>query len=308
MSLRFLDALLPRLKDSHPKIANLKTKAAMIQKGYNGERKLDYHLNLLSNEFSVLNDISLKYQHTTFQIDSLIISNHAIFIIDSKSIEGEITFDTQLQQLIQTHHQKVTSFKYPITQLESIKFSLMQWLKIRNIHGLPIFYFVSLAESSSILKVVGDENHIRKTVTFAENIPHCIMQKNNKLEGCYEPNNHLKDKIISAIMNEHVDLYIDIKKRFNITQTDILPGVVCEKCYKLKTSYNFGYWTCTNCGYKDNKGYVRGFHDYFLLFGNGISNKDAREFLMVPYKSTMTRMLQRSNLIYKKEYRKWYHK
>lgn len=278
----------------------------MLQKGLNGERKLDYHLLLLRDDYSVINDISFKYQNAIFQIDSLIISDYAIYIIDSKSIQGEITFQTNLEQLIQTYHNKEKSFKYPITQLENIKFQLMQWLERRKISGLPIYYFVSIADSSTILKVIGDENYIRRIVTFAENIPFFIMRKNSELEKQYKPQKRLRNRIVSTIMNEYKDLYIDLAKQYSIHKNEILPGVVCKKCYLLKTTYKKGTWTCSHCGYKDRTGYVRALRDYFILFGDGISNKEARRFLRVPYRTTVTRILKRSNLVYKKESRKWY--
>src|SRR5699024_2414704 len=143
-------------------------------------------------------------------------------------------------------------------------------------------------------------------VTFAENIPHYILQKNTQLSKQYKPNQQLKLNTIRTIMNEHQDLNIDIMKTFNIQPDDIRPGITCKKCRLLKTRYNYGSWTCTHCRYKDKKGYIRGIQDYFILFGNGISNKKARHFLQVPYKATMTRMLQRSNLVYNKKTKKWY--
>src|SRR5699024_7346232 len=135
----------------------------------------------------------------------------------------EITFDTNLQQLIQTHKKQVTRFKYPITQLETIKFSLMKWLQHRKISSLPIYYYVSIADSSSILKIEGNDTFIREKVTFAENIPHYILQKNTQLSKQYKPNQQLKLNTIRTIMNEHQDLNIDIMKTFNIQPDDIRP-------------------------------------------------------------------------------------
>src|SRR5699024_2477217 len=148
--------------------------------------------------------------NATFQIDSLILSRHAIFIIDSKSIDGLITFNTNLQQVTQLHQGVEKSFKYPITQLESIKFLFMKWLEARGLTGFPIFYFVSLADTSSILCVVGDEEHIRKLVTYAEGIPHYIMRKNEQVANISPVNKILQEKIRATIWREKQDLFINL--------------------------------------------------------------------------------------------------
>lgn len=211
-SLRYLQALLPRLSPTHQHYDDLQIEAAIRQKGFNGEKKLDYHLQMLNDDYKILSDITLSHNGTTFQIDSLILSQYATFIIDSKSIDGVITFNTSLQQLTQSHQGVEKSFKYPITQLESIKFLFMKWLEARGLTGFPIFYFVSIADASSILQVIGDEDYIRKLVTYAEGIPHYIMRKNEQITNISITNKILQQKITSTIFREKQDLFIDLAK------------------------------------------------------------------------------------------------
>ena len=265
LTLQVVDALTPRLHKTHPQLPFLKEQAAKLQKGYNGERKLDYYLNILSDEFSILNDITLKNKQNIFQIDSIVMTNHAIFIIESKSLEGVITLDTNLQQLVQTYQNKKFSYKYPITQLENIKFQFMQWLEQHQLSGLPIFYFLSIADSSSILNVIGDQEYLRQIVTFTENIPMLIMQKNDKLKKVYKPNSPLKNKVITTIMSKCEDFQVDILKQFRIKKEDILPGIVCNQCYQLDCEYifNSAFWYCKNCHHKMKHAHKRALNDYF---------------------------------------------
>src|SRR5690625_728302 len=93
LSLQKLDALISRLPENHPKLPMLRKQAAIEQKGFNGERKLDYHLETLSDDYSVLNNVCFSLYGKKTQIDSLIITEQAIFIIEVKSYEGIITFD-----------------------------------------------------------------------------------------------------------------------------------------------------------------------------------------------------------------------
>src|SRR5690625_4860897 len=98
LSLQKIDALIARLPERHPKMAMLRKQAAMEQKGFNGERKLDYHIESLSDDYSILNDVCFSLYGKKTQIDSLIISAQAIFMIEVKSYEGVITFDAELRQ------------------------------------------------------------------------------------------------------------------------------------------------------------------------------------------------------------------
>src|SRR5699024_10158637 len=305
-SLRYLQALLPRISPKHQHYDDLQIESAIRQKGFNGEKKLDYHLQMLGDDYKILSDITLSYKNATFQIDSLILSRHAIFIIDSKSIDGLITFNTNLQQLTQQHQGVEKGFKYPITQLESIKFLFMKWLEDRDLTGFPIFYFVSLSDTSSILRVVGDENYIRKLVTYAEGIPNYIMSKNEQITNTSPANKILKEKIRATIWREKQDLFINLAQKYKIERQQIAPGVLCGKCYQLQTVFIHGYWSCKKCGHKCKEAYRRAFLDYFLLFVNGISNKETRWFLGVNNRSTATRILQRSKLRYNPKNKKWY--
>lgn len=286
----------------------LKIQAAKAQKGLNGERKLDYHLRMLpSTIYSVLNDISFELRDITFQIDACIVSNHAIYLIDSKSIDGEAIFSTQLEQLTQKYKNKERNIKYPLTQLESNKFLIMQWLQERSLEGFPIYYFVSIADSTTIIKVIGDESHIATHVTFAENIPFYIKRQNETLEKRYPNGNPtLKNKIVTQMMQAYKDLKIDYFKKFKIDISDVQPGVICKKCYRLETTYLKGKWICQHCHYIDRFAYRRSLEEFFILFGPSISNKEARWFLRVPSRVTITKILQRSNLIYNRQNKRWY--
>jgi hypothetical protein len=61
-----------------------------IKKGYEGEVRSDIWLqqNLIDN-WLILHDLLLEYNQSTFQIDTLIITDEKIFLIDIKNFEGD---------------------------------------------------------------------------------------------------------------------------------------------------------------------------------------------------------------------------
>src|SRR5699024_12560576 len=111
-TLRVLNALVPRISNTHSMYEPLKIQAAKAQKGLNGERKLDYHLRMLpSTNYSVLNDISFELRDITFQINTCIVSKNAIYINDTKNIEGEADFSTKMKNQTQKHKNKKRKIK-----------------------------------------------------------------------------------------------------------------------------------------------------------------------------------------------------
>ena len=61
------------------------------------------------------------------------------------------------------------------------------------------------------------------------------------------------------------------------------------------TKYRGG-WRCPTCSYKSSHAHVQAIRDWFLLFGGKMTNKDCREFLNIPQRSTATRILQSMQL------------
>src|SRR5690242_19913569 len=60
-----------------------------LEKGFYGEQKFDEWLETLSDDLLILNDLLLEHNHSLFQIDTLIISQKTIYIINVKNSEGD---------------------------------------------------------------------------------------------------------------------------------------------------------------------------------------------------------------------------
>src|SRR5699024_5046245 len=184
---------------------------------------------------------------------------------------------------------------------------IMQWLQDRVLEVFHIYYFVSIADSTTIIEVIGDESYIATHMTVAENIPFYIKRQNETLEKRYPNGNPtLKNKIVTQMMQAYKDLKIDYFKKFKIDIGDVQPGVICKKCYRLETAYLKGKWICQHWHYIDGFAYRRSVAECFILLRSSISNKEARSFLRVTSRVTITNILQRSNLIYNRQNKRWF--
>lgn len=279
--LQTIDAIIARLPEGHSQLEELRYQAAIYQKGYNGERKLDYHIRSLPDSFSILNDVTLTVFDNQFQIDSLLITAHAIYIIEVKSLEGIVTFDPTLKQLTQNNGQKVEGRKYPITQVENIQFHLLRWLQLHNLDGLPIYYFIAFSEQSTIVKVTGEEEAIRKVVSHVDEIPIRLMKLDGKLAQKKSGDNQRKNQIVHTVLRHCEDFTKNIISHHQINKRDILPGVHCPNCNTLGMVRLRYKWQCEKCGNFSLDTHLNALHDWTLIYGNKITNKQCRYFLKV---------------------------
>lgn len=305
LPLRKKDAVINRLPTGHPKLPLLRKKAAQAQKGYNGERKLDYHLKSLPDAFVILNDVTLDVFGKKFQIDSLIITPHSIYITEVKSVDGTITFNTNLKQFIQNNGEKLEGYRYPITQVENIQFNLLRWLQNRKLDGLPIYYFIAFSEQSTICNVIGNEDAIRKVVSYVDEIPLRIMKMDDQLKQARSGNKQLKNRIIQAIMNECEDFDFDVFRKYGIDKSEILPGVRCPECGVLGMKRLRHKWRCEKCGACSRNAHLAALSDYALLTHHEIRNKQCRKFLMVNNRGTAHTILKRSGITLMKGTKTW---
>src|SRR5699024_652550 len=165
-----------------------------------GERKLGYHVRSLPGGLAVLAHVGLTTFGKEFRIHSLIVTSHAIYILEVKSFEGTVTFDTGLKQFIQANGEKLHGRKYPITQVENIQFHFLRWLQMRGLAGLPFYYYVLFAEPSTIIKVVGDEGAVRKVVFYVDEAPLRLMKADKWLTEGRSGNNQLKNRVVRTVM------------------------------------------------------------------------------------------------------------
>src|SRR5699024_9078489 len=107
-------------------------------KGFEGEQEIAYHLRQLNDRFTILHDVYLNPPGV--QMDYLILTERAIYIIEVKNLAGTITFDLTLDQLIRHHHGTESGFKNPITQAERQKEQLHLWLEGKGLDDIFIHY------------------------------------------------------------------------------------------------------------------------------------------------------------------------
>ncbi|GAA0436539.1 hypothetical protein GCM10008983_11570 [Lentibacillus halophilus] len=143
LPLQKLDALIPRMPASFPRLPEMKDDARKQGAGYAGELKVDYYLDMLASRYTILDDVSLRTNGKNSQIDSLVIADYSMFIVDAKHYRDQLTFDTALHQLTRSDGEVESGFEYPITQVENQKFHLQNWLQHHHLASIPSLPIIS---------------------------------------------------------------------------------------------------------------------------------------------------------------------
>lgn len=263
-------------------------------------------MNQLSSEFTIIPDVTLRWNDNPFQIDTIVISSTSIHIISVKSLEGSITFDLNNRVLIQENRGAIQQYECPITQVERHQAFLMKWLDNRNFYTIPIHYWIAFAELSTQIKINDAHEKIPNYIDYVENIPRKIQltEMQNKIERNISP--PLKMKLKSAILKEVEDFHTDILNKFNIDLNDIKHGIVCLKCLGLSVNYQYGKLLCNRCGEVSITYAINSLKDFMLIHQvTEIKNDQIMKWLKLENRHQTLRLTQKIGLKKVINSRKW---
>lgn len=248
--------------------------------GYRGEKDIDYNLSLYPHQnFFIFRDIRLKIHNKHFQIDTLIVSEKFICILEVKNYAGEIEYDPELNQLIQRNGDKIAAIKDPIVQAETQKLHLTSWLQKFNIR-IPIETLVVSSNPATILRIKQSDPAIYKKLIRTESL-HLHLDELNEMYTKSLLTKIQTRKIGDMIINENSPLHPDLIGKYNIQEHHLIQGIPCPSCGNSPMSCLYKKWTCPKCSTSEFKLHERTIFDHFLLFNKTITNKQCRKVLQL---------------------------
>jgi hypothetical protein len=204
-----------------------------LVKGYIGEQKFDVWLESLSNGWIILNDLLLEINNTIFQIDSLLMSEKSIYLIEVKNYEGDFYIENERWYTLAGKE-----IKNPLDQLDKNESLLRQLLQDLGISASikPYLIFVNpdfhLYQASMNLPIIYPTQLNRFFKRLNEQPPFLEREQLKIAEKLMSL--HLKDNPYSRIPFYSYD---QLKKGtfcYSCHSFDVeLQGdkIVCKKCY-----------------------------------------------------------------------------
>lgn len=298
---RKLQALLRRTSQDHPQYTFIKDALGRSLAGYRGELQVDYQLSHIPDEdYHIFLDLRLLGRQSYFQIDTLLLSKKLIITLEIKNMSGTLLFDQNIHQLIRVKDGEEEGFADPLSQIYRHKKELEYWLGKNRLPFLPITSLVVISNPYTIIKSTGSTKSI---------IPReYLLQKISQIEYSYQKE-ILSEKELRKIsrhfIKQNTPNLDPILNRFDIKPIDLSKGVHCPSCNYLPLQKTYGSWFCPSCKTYSKTAHLQSLEDYFFLFGQSMTNAEAKEFLRIEKAYTVTRILQNLNLSYDKKRRSY---
>ncbi|WP_071394292.1 nuclease-related domain-containing protein [Bacillus tuaregi] len=225
-----------------------------LEKGYAGEVKFDLLAECLLEERYIIHDLLLEVNHSIVQIDTLIISQYLLYLVDIKNYHGDFYLNSDKLYAAATNRE----YTNPVDQIKrstTLLRQLLQNLKENYLIDASVIFinseftlFQAPLENSFILPTQLNRffNEINKTPSKLNEGHKKLAQKLLSL--------HLTKNPHTKIPEYHYD--------------KLQKGFLCKSCGSLLISYkNYGI-ECGKCGQfeKTEQAILRHVKEFQLLF------------------------------------------
>ncbi|NHC40866.1 NERD domain-containing protein [Bacillus sp. MM2020_1] len=225
------------------------------EKGFEGEVQFDLLTEKLQSECIVLNDLLLEVNGSKFQIDTLIIFQEIIYLIEVKNYEGDFLFKSDRLEKISGK-----DYKNPLDQLKHIKFSLSQLLHNLG-YNIPVegtIVFINpefTMYEAPLIKPIVYHSQLIRFMKKLEMMPSKLNSRQKKIA----------DKLVS--LHQVVSPYTRLPPYL---YEKIKKGNTCEICNSFKVTVPTGARkvVCVDCGYEESfeSAILRNVEEIRLLF------------------------------------------
>ncbi|UAL51916.1 NERD domain-containing protein [Metabacillus dongyingensis] len=231
-----------------------KTHFDNLLKGYEGEKRFDDWINASESDGVLLNDLLFETNNTFYQIDSLYVAPHTIYLFEVKNYAGDFFIEGE-----KWYSSSKLEIKNPILQLkrnESLFRRLLQENKFSfSVEAYVVFinHEFHLYQAPPTLPIIYPSQLNRYAEKFNKN----AIASN----GVYPK---LAEKLLSLHMNES-----PYSRLPEYRYEEVRKGIVCGKCGKLNLSlYKKTLLLCSDCNETEiyKEAVLRCVNEFKLLF------------------------------------------
>lgn len=262
--------------------------------GYKGERKVDHLLERMP--FPHLHTIIPNFQTqskfgTRYQMDTLIITNRYILLLEIKNIRGHIEFHDNPAQIIRTFEGIQEKLSCPIHQLERNKKALEQLIYPLST-AVPIYSAIVFCHSTAQIS-----SYPKTTKILYKNQVDFFIEKLNTLpEKCTKQEFQKLIRVIKSANNNFKK--VPLSARYSIDITKLNKGVFCIECEgpmeSLPKSIAF---QCSICKKTDANALTNSLLGLFGLIDGELSRQQLRFHLNLQSRTRLTNALTRMGCI-----------
>jgi hypothetical protein len=223
------------------------------EKGYEGEVQFDLLTEKVQSECFTLNDLLLKVNNTTFQLDTTIIFQKTIYLFEVKNYEGDYCFrhgrfETLAEKEIQN----------PLYQLKRST-SLLRQLLQKHGYNITIEGYVVFINPRFTLY----QAPLNEPIIYPTQLEALLKKLNTQPSTLYNQHKKLAEKLVS--LHQTKSKYSQVPT-YEYSQQK--KGITCKKCSSFSMSVRGKKIVCGDCGCEEvvENAVMRNVEELKLLF------------------------------------------
>lgn len=225
-----------------------------LEKGYEGEIKFDLLTESLLEERYIIHDLLLEVNHSYFQIDTLIISQGVIHLLDIKNYQGDCYLESDKLHSVITGRE----YKNPIGQLKRSSTLFRQLLQNLKQNYLVEAYVIFINPEFSLYQAPMDLPIILPT-----QVNRLLSELNNTPSKLNDGQKKLAQSLLSLHQTKNP---FTVLPKYHYDQ--LQKGIYCKTCKSFQVSLVNNHFVCGKCGgiEKIQDTILRNIKEFVLLF------------------------------------------
>lgn len=226
-----------------------------LERGFEGECWLDKRLEVLPDQVLILRDLTYEVNHTTFQIDTLLIFQEKLYLLDVKNNDGDYYIEDGVWKTIQGT--EIKNPQHQLTRCTSLLRKLLQTIGVNlNISAHLIFVNpeFTLYQAPRTTEMVFP-TQLNRFIEKLKNEP-CNLSRLHQ-----RATNQLLEKRLKE--NRH-------QTQFAYKFNQMKKGLLCPDCYGFMIKYSTRYMVCDKCEARESIESVllKNIEEFRFLFPN----------------------------------------
>ncbi|MBY0099654.1 nuclease-related domain-containing protein [Mesobacillus maritimus] len=225
-----------------------------LEKGYEGEVKFDQLVENLKEQRYIINDLLLEINNSYFQIDSLIISQGGIYLLDIKNFTGDCYYESDKFYSMKTGRE----YKNPIDQLKRSVTLFRQFLQLCKQYYIIEPSVIFINNEFTLYQAPKD-----KPIIFPTQLNRFITNLNKTPSTLDNGHKKLAQTLLSLHQTKNP---FEILPPYNFNQ--LRKGITCLKCSSFSISINRKKCICRDCSYQEAvpTAVIRTVNEFQVLF------------------------------------------
>ncbi|THE10833.1 NERD domain-containing protein [Bacillus timonensis] len=225
-----------------------------LEKGYEGEVAFDRKAECLQEERYLINDLLLKLNNSYFQIDTTLISQEVIRLLDVKNFEGDFCLEKDRFYAVKTGRE----YKNPIEQLNKCTSQFRQLLRDLKLNFLVEASVIFINPEFTLYNA-----QIDQPVILPNQVNHFFRNLNSTSSKLNAGHEKLAKQLIS--LHRTNNPYSQVPK---YQYEQLKKKIYCKFCSSFLVSLQNHFFVCAKCGENETveDTILRNVKEFKLLF------------------------------------------